>query len=496
MKKLLIAALLTSWSGSSPNPYRVRPYLQDPRTESMRVLWISHSSTPGQVQCWDNQGHSSRYVSQPRAVPALAYNEFEARNFFQGRPPSPGYQHEVLVQGLQPGRTYAYEVKQDGCAIQSQLTSTPSCTDPVRFIAYADSETEPESTGAKVRWDGPRGERRQYLIDQTDGYAANLRAISARRPNFIAIAGDIVESGGEQRDWDEFWRHNQQVAAQTPIAPAIGNHEYYAGPQNGHYNDVLSEAAVAKFLTYFRVPDNHAPNPAHRGRYYRMDYGPISYIAIDGCNGRPENSSQDTNFHLKGKACQAPDFNPGSRQYHWLEQELRDARQRSRFVFVCFHHCPLSSGLHAAPPGTQKPLEDPQSGRPLQALLPLFVETGVDVLLNGHDEMMERSEYQGLQVYDVGVGGDGLRGPELSNPYCKFLAHHDAPERWQDGVLLDGGKHYGHLEVNVSPGPEGWSCEMTPVYIFPVFGQNGQVKSYERRIYPDVVRLAEKVEPR
>jgi hypothetical protein len=37
---------------------------------------------------------------------------------------------------------------------------------------------------------------------------------------------------------------------------------------------------------------------------------------------------------------------------------------------------------------------------------------------------------------------------------------------------------------------------MTPVYIFPVFGQNGQVKSYERRIYPDVVRLAEKVEPR
>ena len=32
------------------------------------------------------------------------------------------------------------------------------------------------------------------------GYGENLAVIAARRPDFIAIAGDLVESGGEQRD--------------------------------------------------------------------------------------------------------------------------------------------------------------------------------------------------------------------------------------------------------------------------------------------------------
>jgi len=29
----------------------------------------------------------------------------------------------------------------------------------------------------------------------------------------VAIAGDLVQSGGEQRDWDEFWAHNSDAGS-------------------------------------------------------------------------------------------------------------------------------------------------------------------------------------------------------------------------------------------------------------------------------------------
>lgn len=164
-----------------------------------------------------------------------------------------------------------------------------------------------------------------------------------------------------------------------------------------------------------------------------------------------------------------------------------------------FHHCPYSSGPHGKPPGTAKG-EDPQSGRPTRVLMPMFLKYGVDLTLCGHDEMYERSEIEGvevlpdgrrrshtLQVYDVGMAGDGLRGPEVDNPYAKFLAFRDAPEVWEHGRLVSGGRHYGHLTIKVVPKGKGWTATLTPVYILPHKTDSGW--SFERREYPDRVVL-------
>ncbi len=131
---------------------------------------------------------------------------------------------------------------------------------------------------------------------------------------------------------------------------------------------------------------------------------------------------------------------------------------------------------------------------------------GVDAVFAGHDEMWERSEVTGIEIkpdghrrdhsihfYDVGIGGDGLRGPEagLENPYQQFLAHKDAPEIWQDSVLIGGGKHYGHLEVDVEPLPNGdWQAILKPVYVFPTFNKEEKIyDGYERRVYDDIIIL-------
>jgi hypothetical protein len=66
----------------------------------------------------------------------------------------------------------------------------------------------------------------------------------------------------------------------------------------------------------------------------------------------------------------------------------------------------------------------------------------------------------GIHFYDIGMGGDGLRGPGSgldsanpsiqTNPYQKFTAHLNAQEVWNGPQLVSGGKHYGHMEVNVT----------------------------------------------
>ena len=134
---------------------------------------------------------------------------------------------------------------------------------------------------------------------------------------------------------------------------------------------------------------------------------------------------------------------------------------------------------------------------------------GVDALLTGHDEMFEHSVVSGLEllengesadhvlhVFDVGVGGDGLRGPVAgaTNEFRVFLAHLDAPEiRDSDGVLIDGGKHYGYLEVNVEKDKEErWEARMDMVYIFPVTDKKIHVSGFQRRRYNDTVVLVER----
>jgi hypothetical protein len=328
--------------------------------------------------------------------------------------------------------------------------------------------------------------------------------MASRRPDFIAIAGDLVETGGEQRDWDEFWRHNAgdfgTLAGAIPIFPSLGNHENYAG-QGGGYTTPGANFATDKFRTYFEVPPNKSANAFHEGRYYRVDYGPITLIVIDSSDGLPDKTGSDTNFNLEGS--HAPDFNPGSEQYRWFERQLADAQKKSQFTFVQFHHTAYGSGPHSIPFG--HPNFSGQSGIAMRVIQPLLFRYGVDAVLSGHDEMLERSLVSGretladgktrphsIHFFDVGIGGDGLRGPSegFDNPYRRFLAHENAPEEWNGRKLVSGGKHYGHLEINVAKNVDGtWEAQIEPVCLFPQMDAQGAVTGWERRVYDDVVTL-------
>ena len=122
--------------------------------------------------------------------------------------------------------------------------------------------------------------------------------------------------------------------------------------------------------------------------------------------------------------------------------------------------------------------------------------------------MFERSfvdldgDGMGVQYYDVGVAGDGLRGeirddndrPLGYNTFSQWTADQDEPEQWQevDGVLqlVEGGKHYGHLEVNLERRNDGSArVTFTPVYSFPLLDSDYNVLGTERRVYGDQLTL-------
>jgi hypothetical protein len=476
------------------------PYLQNVTPTSADLYWVSEDPRPLVMHL-----EHGAFASVAIRAEGLNYNLSEVEQFQDLSVAHPRFLHKVRLTGLEPAQTYSYRVQLDpeGEPFVSNFRTPATGRARYRFVAYGDSETEPESTGNPAAWPSAQDSKRRYLVDQTTGYQANLDVILSRRPDAILIAGDLVESGGEQRDWDEFWKMNtrrdgsRSVASQIPILPAIGNHEYFGGPTNGKYSLPAIIEASRRYFTYF-----HPTGAPHRENYYSVRLGPARLISIDSCDGTPQKTPADPNYHMSSAPREVPGVQADSRQTIWLEKELAVAQREDAFTFVFFHHCPYSSGPHGLPPG-EGPGQDPQSGQALRALTPLFMRYGVDAVLAAHDEMWERSEIEGteiapgrgkvphtLQVYDVGIGGDGLRSAVgyAENPYQKFLAETGHPEVWQDGVLIDGGRHYGHLEVNLEPeGETGWKATLEPVYVFPV--KDGDGWRFERRVYPDTVVL-------
>jgi hypothetical protein len=503
--------------------FRVRPYLQNPAPDGMTVRWLSEAETPGRLTV-----DGRTLVSEPVQADGLAYQGAESAD---RRHPAPPYLHSVRVTGLTASTSYPYAVEQNGETIKAILTTAPQPGavgrgGSVRLFFLADSRTEPESRGSQVAWlpstslpggPRPRWVRDTYPIDQTTGYRMNLALVAARaaeslragNPVLACLAGGLVASGGEQRDWDEFWRHTAgglgSLASRVPLVAAMGDDEIFGGPASadlladlGGHSGPASLQASRKFLTYFEHPDNGAADRRHMGRYHRVDFGPVTILSLDATNSGADGTDADTNLALdRAKTPHIPDLAEGSEQYLWLERELEDARDRRAICFVQVHQAPFSSGQHGRPAGAGEG-QDALSGQPLRRLAPLFREHGVRAVFSGHDPQYEHSVVDGVHYFSVGIAGDELPPPHqgVVNERQVFVAHDHAPERWKGDSLEAGGKHYGHVEVDIRladdpalPGRQRFVATITPVHVFPILDPEhpGDVMTWERREYDDIL---------
>ncbi|WIM68733.1 metallophosphoesterase [Corynebacterium breve] len=384
----------------------------------------------------------------------------------------------------------------------------------------------------------------RYPLTQDEAFRHNLGIVEAQNPDLLMVAGDLTQGSGYQPAWDEYMGYvageNGDIAASTPMLTALGNWETF-GALNGSYSDENGVAhgahkGRAAYQTY--IDTFGSDNPDHADSYYRVDHGPLTIITLDSTNGLPDENydevkqeqisgndkdieaagaiGTDTNTSYSLEGIQAagntdqPDFGEGSEQWVWAEKQLADAREAGQYVVVQFHHAAYSNGVHGT--ATRSATPDAQPGTPMRVYTPMFEKYGVAAVISGHDEMFERSwvdmdgDGVGFHSFDVGVAADGLRGdyrqevdgevtPVNFNTYSEWMAQADEPENWQDvdGVrqLIDGGKHYGHLQMDLEPvecadGGTGAKLTTTPVYAFPVLDSDYNLVEVERREYNDV----------
>jgi hypothetical protein len=390
----------------------------------------------------------------------------------------------------------------------------------------------------------------RYALTETEGYTRNLQIVDSRSPDFLLMPGDLVQGSGYQPGWDEFFRHGAgefgDILTRIPLIAAYGNWETFAAASGG-YGSATDRSPVVRarhrFKTFIDGPDNGTP--AHRSNYHRTDFGPVTLITLDSTKGAPEDApgnyvaaqrltgtqytgpGTDTQSSFRadeyaqaaqrlGLANDLSPYNEGGVQWRWAEAQLAEARAQGRIVFVQFHHAPFSDGEHGLPMNHAQ--TSGQGGTPMRAYHPLFERYGVVAVLSGHSEMFERSfvdedgDGVGVHYYDVGVAGDGLRGERRTsngytegtggnrlqyNPFSRWSADENEPERWSDlgGVLqlVDGGKHYGHLEVQIDRVTDDPAVaarvRFTPVYSFPVLNGDYQSVATVRRAYTDGVTL-------
>lgn len=567
--------LFGSFRAPNSGVFRVYPYLQVYGQGRFQLSWISSQSLSSKIDLYNDQG-TKIWTSaiEGTFIPEIYYTSKELNEEIAGLTKgswlkeSEAYKYVAELPELAPGEIYSYQVFLGSETYTSSFKPIPDDKNwtSIRFIALSDSEMEPlvrvnnrawYPGNPLVRpfsipdlWKQKFGttteqgiELPNYFLTESKGFEENLKIINNRAPEFILMPGDLVQGGGYQPAWDEFFRHLAGDVGKGlsiyPIIPALGNWEGF-GATNGGYGfndkgDYLPRLGRERFHAYFETPTND-PLQKHRQSYYRVDYGPITILTLDSNNGTPDQKTSDfegvdkltgTEFTEPGTDTQEnftqaeyesnggtdlSGFGPGTDQFKWLEENLKSARQAGQLIFVQYHHIAYSSGEHGVPMNHE--LSIGQVGTPLRVLNPLLEEYGVVAVFSGHDELFERSfvdengDGKGVMYYDVGVAGDGMRGEKRKwntnpletlnyNPFRKWTADQNSTENWNTGgpvpLLEDGGKHYGHLEVNLQKvkenGKDYAKIIFSPIYAFPVMNSNYDLVRVDRRVYSDEIEI-------
>lgn len=289
------------------------PYLQSVTTDTIIVVWDTDCPSYGEVAYGETAEYGLRAVD-----------------------PVVGTHHAVTLTGLAPYTTYHYRVECEGRSLGEDATfRTAAGPDQIEFdfVVFGDTRTN-------------RGVHHE-VADR----------IVALEPDFVLHTGDMVESGWNNVQWGIFFKVEQELLANFPFFPALGNHE----------DDSLL------YFNFFHLPNNE--------RWYAFDYGHARFISlqVDGYG----------------------DYSVGSEQYVWLEETLAATTQR---WILAFFHFPAYSSLD----------EEPYEVNVREALGPLFEQYGVQIAFSGDHHSYQRSVANGV-TYIVTAGG-GAPLYEITEP--------------------------------------------------------------------------------
>ena len=334
---------------------------------SVTVAWVGPVVAPGGARV--EYGVDAGFGSKAEAATPI---------------PLPGATHvayRATLSGLTPATTYTYRVVTGQTSEAFTFTTAPIGDAPFVVAAWGDhGTTDPAAVTGTKKAPG-----------ENVALAMNLT------PDFHIAAGDLSYSNGEPSVWDAYFRMMQPYASGVPYMTAVGNHEREPG-QGFHQYD----ARLAM--------------PSKPGeRWYAFRYANAVFVSLDTEHACVMTPVED---RLPGSLPTRCQTGPNPEQRGFLESTLKAARADAtvRWVVV-FHHYPIwSDARHGSNIAV----------RNLWA--PLYDEYKVDVVVQGHDHVYERTKpLVGTTVSAVGTtyvtaGTGGIS-------HYKFKS--DTPPEWE-----------------------------------------------------------------
>ncbi|MCZ9345312.1 metallophosphoesterase, partial [Streptomyces sp. TRM76130] len=218
--------------------------------------------------------------------------------------------------------------------------------------------------------------------------------------------------------WDRFLTQTEPVARSVPWMVTTGNHDMEAWYSPDGYGGQLAR---------FSLPDSGF-DPRTAPGVYSFTYGNVGVVALD---------ANDVSYELPANLGVTE-----GRQTRWLERTLTRLRAAPEvdFVVVFFHHCAYSTSTHASDGGVRA------------EWVPLFARHQVDLVINGHNHVYERT--------------DAVKGGEVGRPVP--VGEWTDPTR--DGTVYvtagGGGKELYGFPAGVPESHEGRIARDEPVDSF------------------------------
>ncbi|MEU1085705.1 purple acid phosphatase family protein [Streptomyces sp. NPDC005576] len=261
------------------------------------------------------------------------------------------YVHASLER-LQPGTTYYYGVGHDGfdpadtrnLGSLGTFTTAPSRAENFTFTAFGDQGVSYHALGND-----------QLLLGQNPAFHLHAGDICYADPSGQGQETDTYDA----RTWDQFLAQTETVAKTVPWMVTTGNHDMEAWYSPDGYGGQNAR---------WTLPDN-GPDPVGQPGVYSFVHGNVAVVALDA---NDVSNEIPANLGISG-----------GKQTKWLDRRLGELRARRDvdFVVVFFHHCAFSTtNAHASEGGVR------------EAWVPLFEKHQVDLVINGHNHVYERTD--------------------------------------------------------------------------------------------------------
>src|SRR5271165_3335224 len=413
------AAIGPAYTASAPGgpPTTTLPLPTTTEPEQLLLTWGSDPATEVTVS-WSAPGtvaqpaptlaystrpitavNPGRLIKLPDPSPldvTRRYDEAAAVSFTDGLNGQTTYFYHVLLNRLEPGTRYYYQVS-DGAAAPSTagaaFETAPWGRAKFRFSSYGDLATPSWDLNTSGNIWHESCDNSWYAVTAIENPGDGQGA-----PLFHLLNGDLCYANLDVFNapgvWRDFGNNIARSAASRPWMPALGNHEveFGTGTRDGHPGDapggIAAQGAAGNYwngpygfghyLSRFLLPDNGLVNwdgNRLRGNFYAFQVGTVKFISLDADdviyqdgaanyvinapNTAPETTTTGakipngttayTRFYTGGLKTDpadnslVPDYGGGTPnlQTLWLERTLAGARRDPSvdMIVVFMHQC-------------------------------------------------------------------------------------------------------------------------------------------------------------